>query len=346
MTYCDKSEAAIESALTLDRDAYRELGEVEVHDQLQVFARSTKITVDLDRLRLVLSGTDLGHHDADPHLADNAYSLPASVTEGEFARFHARLADYDLCMEDSWTGYFVSQCLAASNSPEPLVMIHLDDHTDMMDTLLVLTPDGLIDPGACQPFNPARPADWPAAIRSGAVGIGSFVTALYYLPQPVHVLHLNNVADSRQKRSAVVSRSVAHPLLPNARFASIEKRTRQSADQLGTYVCSDDATRLLRSLPEGRLVVHIDLDYFINDYNGNLGAVPALSIDALRGRASERMETFFEALARTGAKVERWIIATSPGFCCAHHWNWLLNALNEYIKDGSAASTDRGDSTD
>ena len=50
MTYCDKSEAAIESALTLDRDAYRELGEVEVHDQLQVFARSTKITVDLDWL--------------------------------------------------------------------------------------------------------------------------------------------------------------------------------------------------------------------------------------------------------------------------------------------------------
>ncbi len=345
MTHCDKSEAAIKSALTLDCDAYRELGEVEVHDQLQAFARSTKIAVDRDRLRLVLSGTDLGHHDADPHLAENAYSLPASVTEGEFAGFHARLADYDLCMEDSWTGYFVSRCLAACTSPEPLVMIHLDDHTDMMDTLLVLTPDGLIDPGACQPFNPARPADWPAAIRSGAVGIGSFVTALYYLPQPVHVLHLNNVANSHQKPSSVVRRPVAHPLLPSARFAGIGKRTRQSGDQLGTYACSEDAIRLLRSLPEGRLVVHIDLDYFINDYNGNLGAEPALSIDALRGRASERMETFFDALGRTGAKVERWIIATSPGFCCARHWNWLIDGLTAYIKDVSAASNDRGDST-
>ncbi|NMQ18890.1 hypothetical protein E4P82_06505 [Candidatus Competibacter phosphatis] len=335
MTQTDRFEPTTECDLTLDRDAYGKLGEALARVQLQAFARSTKISIDCNRLRLVLCGADLGHHDADPHLHDIVRSLPATVIEGEYAGFHVQLSDYDLCMEDSWTGYFVSRCLVTQTLPEPLVFIHLDDHTDMMATLLVLTSDGLQDPGTCQPFDPAKPADWPPAIRSGAVGIGSFVTALYYLPQPVHVMHLNHVANSRHERYVVVQRVITQPLLPHARFAGIMKRTRESIDQLGTYVGGSDATRLLRSVPKGRLIVHIDLDYFINDYNGNPGTKPALSLDELRENASKRMRKFFDELARTNATVERWIIGTSPGFCSVRHWDWLLNALSTYIKNTS-----------
>jgi len=337
MTRTNRFEPAIESNLILDRDAYGKLGETQILEQLQTFARSTKIAIDGNRLQLVLCGADLSHHDADPHLLDNVSSLPVTVIEGEYAQFHARLSDYDLCMEDSWTGYFASRYLATQTPLEPLVFIHLDDHTDMMATLLVVTSDGLQDPSTCQPFDPARPDDWPPAIRGGAVGIGSFVTALYYLPQPVHVMHLNHEVNSRYERYAVVRRGITQPLLPHVRFAGIGKRSRESTDQLGTYVGGSDAARLLCSIPKGRLIVHIDLDYFINDYNGNPGTEPALSLHALRENASELMRTFFDELARTGATVERWIIGTSPGFCAAHHWDWLLDALSAHIRDQPVA---------
>jgi len=327
---------AIKSALALDHDTYKDLGEAQVRAQLQTFARSTKIDVDQDQLRVVLRGTDLGHHRADPHLTDNVRSLPAPVIDGDYAAFRARLHEYDLCMEDSWTGYFASRCLQSQMLPEePVVFVHLDDHTDMMPTLLTLTPDGLRDPHTCQIFDPAKPADWESAIRSGAIGIGSFVTALYYLPQTVHVMHLNHVASSHYKRYAVVPRKVTQRLLPHAQFAGIGKQTRESIDQLGTYTGGADAAHLLRSVPQGRLIVHIDLDYFINDYNGNLGTKPAMSVDELRDNASKLMEKFFDELAPTSTMVERWIIATSPGFCSARHWDWLLNALSTYIKNQS-----------
>ena len=345
MKRADEVEETNGSVMALDRDIYRELGDVETHAQLQAFARSTKIALDRDRLQLMLCGTDLGHHDADPHLAKYADSLPIAVTEGEFAEFHERLTNYDLCMEDSWTGYFVSRCLVTWTQAEPMVLLHLDDHTDMMDTLLVFASDGLLEPGAGARFDPANPSHWSTAIRSGAIGIGSFVTALYYLPQLAHVLHLNHSTDCSYQRSAVVRREVELSLLPRAHFVGIEKQTQVSGEQLGTYASSIDAARLLGSIPEGRLIVHIDLDYFINDYNGNLGQEPALSVDALRGKASERMEKFFNALSRTGVTVERWIIATSPGFCSALHWEWLLGALTVYIRDLSAVQIGSGDST-
>jgi hypothetical protein len=331
MNGANRFEPAI-APLTLECDVYNELDKANAREQLQIFARSTKIAVDEDRLRLVLCGTDLRHHDADPYLHDNVSSLPAPVMEGEYARFHARLPAYDLCMEDSWTGYFVSRCLTTRALLEPLVFIHLDDHTDMMPTLLRLTADGLQDPSSCQPFDPTLPKDWSASIGSGSVGIGSFVTALYYLPQPVHVVHLNHVTNHLHERYAIAPRAVTHPLLPHVRFAGIEKRPQTSTDQLGTYVGGADVAHLLRSVPCGRLIVHVDLDYFINDYNGNPGSQPALSVDELRENASELMSAFFGELASTGATVERWIIGASPGFCSARHWKWLLDTLSMYLE--------------
>lgn len=333
MTGEGDSALAVSSTFAIDREAFAALGEKLVRQQLQAFARSTRVEVDLENgARLLLRGTDLAHHTADPYLRDNVHMLPVEVNDDDYANFHAHLAEYDLCMEDSWTGYFVAQCLAERSTHEPLVFIHLDDHTDMMSTLLSLTSDGLKDPSIGERFDPVLPADWKSAIRSGAVGIGDFVTALYYLKQPVHVLHLNHVANSRYERHHIVPHTITHPLLPRVRFAAIDKRPRKSGGQLGTYIAGSSVKRLLNSLPKGRVIVHIDLDYFINDYNGNIDTAPARSVGELREHASILMMTFFDGIRSTGVSVDRWIIATSPGFCSARHWRWLLDELSTHIR--------------
>ncbi|SAL78516.1 hypothetical protein [Caballeronia telluris] len=320
-----------ESELALDREAFARLGDAQAHAQLQAFARSTTIGIDRNEWRMLLCGTDLAHHEADPYLHENADALPVRVRREEHAGFHRSLPDYDLCLEDSWSGYFVARHVTTHASTEPLVFVHLDDHTDMMSTLLTLAPNGLRDPASGARFDPRQPDDWSSAIRSGAIGIGSFVTALYYLPQPVHVVHLDHVTHSLYERYPVTRRSIAHPLLPHARFAAIHKRTRASSDQLGTYTHGCDPAHLLRAMPAGRLIVHIDLDYFINDYNGNAGAKPRCTVEQMRARAGEAMQTFFDEITRTGRTVERWIVATSPGFCSARHWNWLLDEIRRHI---------------
>jgi hypothetical protein len=318
--------------LAIDSKAFTIFSEEELREQLQAFARSTRIEVDPHRELLLLRGSDLTHHTADPHLHENIQTLPVRIIDDDYAQFHAHLNDYDLCMEDSWTGYFVARCLSERVSDEPLVFIHLDDHTDMMSTLLVQTPEGLKDPSTNTTFNPIVPQHWKSVISSGAVGIGSFVTALYYLKQPVHVMHLNHALDNRSEWLYVAPHAITQPLMPRARFVTIFKQPQESSEQLGTYTASISISHLLTMLPQGRVIVHIDLDYFINDYNGNIGAAPTKSIAKLREHALDLMEAFFDGMHSSGIKAERWIIATSPGFCSARHWQWLLDELSKQIR--------------
>lgn len=333
MTTNETRGSPVEPNVSLDGDRFLELGLETVEKQLQDFARSTQIEIDQEELRLTLCGTNLEHHNADPYLNQTNSTLLSILNKNQYGEYRKKKPNYDLCMEDSWSGFFIAQCISTWKKPDPIILLHLDDHTDMMDTLLLSTSEGLIDPGYNQLFNPAIPSHWLSAIQSGAIGIGSFVTALYYLPNVLHVLHLNHNPQRDYQIYSIAKRLAHHPLLPHAQFASIEKHDKAIENHLGTYKNSIDPEKLLQQIPNGRVIVHIDLDYFINDYNGNLGQTPELDIDAFQSRAEDRMDKFFNALADTNIAIERWIIATSPGFCSARHWDWILASLSERIKN-------------
>lgn len=321
--------------LNIDAAILADLGYGHVAEQLQQFAKSTRVTISQDPLRLAYAGPDLSHHRADPDLGAVEFCRPADgfdLAVADYANFHVSLPEYDLCLEDSWTGYLISRLLANSRSSDSLVLIHLDDHTDMMPTLLSLDSDGMRDPSTARHFHPCDPADWLPAIQSGAISIGSWLTALFYLPQQVHVRHLthghNRVDDGAQ---TVVPCITTTSLLPHARFAAIDRKTHPESGALGTYRSGADPLELLDDLPEGRVMVHVDLDYFINDYNGNVGAQPPLPTKRMRNRGRARLRVFLDAMQHHGSCVERWLVGTSPGFCSIRHWGMLLAALAEAI---------------
>jgi len=85
-------------------------------------------------------------------------------------------------------------------------------------------------------------------------------------------------------------------------------------------------------MPAGKLAVHIDLDFFVNDFNGNPGNSPRTLSHSDCNTILKRMDDLFELIDRAGRPVDRWIIATSPGFCAARHWPWLLESLETRIK--------------
>ena len=80
-------------------------------------------------------------------------------------------------------------------------------------------------------------------------------------------------------------------------------------------------------------IVHIDLDYFINDFNGASRGPGYIPSPALRTMAAVKLDRFFVALAKADIQVDRWIIATSPGFCSAYHWEWLLREIERNIEE-------------
>lgn len=275
-----------------------------------------------------LLGPEMSYHEADPYLQKRLDEM--FVGRQEVLTYMSRDESLDICFEDSWTGYFIAELNGEARRGEGLTIIHLDDHTDLMATLLCVSDCGLVDPTSGALFDPMCSSSWRMAIHSGAVNIGNYLTPLYYSDKPIHIRHLNN--GSGQGAFFWIAREPCrYDLFPGRRFAAIAKLNSPGPDVVGSYYVSSSANDVVRIQPSTRAVIHIDLDYFINDFNGASRGATYVPDPALRDNATKKLEGFFGALANSDIIVERWIIATSPGFCSAYHWKWLLKELEQRI---------------
>ncbi|MBC7947118.1 MAG: hypothetical protein H7Y42_04505 [Chitinophagaceae bacterium] len=272
-----------------------------------------------------LLGPEMSYHEADPYLHKRLGEM--LLEPREILTYTSRAERIDICFEDSWTGYFIAELLDECNE---LTIIHLDDHTDLMATLLCVSDNVLVDPTSGALFDPMCSGSWRSAIHSGALNIGNYLTPLYYSGSSIHIRHLNNVS-GRGAFSWIVREPCHYDLLPGRKFAAIAKVDSPGPNVVGSYYVSSDPDTLFITEPSARVIIHIDLDYFINDFNGaSCGAayVPDVS---LRDNAINKLQRFFDALINSNIEVARWIIATSPGFCSAYHWEWLLKQLEQRI---------------
>lgn len=328
--------------LLIDAAAAAHLSDAEIRDAVLPLIRSNIYRVDQRRQALEIDGPDVSHQVIDPDLEAGLRWLGIRSDAQSRLNFREERQRFSLALEDSWCGVFLARHLATLRDDEPLTIIHLDDHTDMMSTLLAIESDAdgslvLQDPLSGAAFDPASPADWHSAIASGAISIGSFLTPFFALDRIVEVFHLK--ADLEKAESfAVAPQATSHELLARYRFHAIElANIADGANTKRLYRRSNDANELLAQLAEGRrAAIHIDLDYFLNDYNGNAWQVGEIDMVAMHKCALERLDHFFSALDRSGVSIACWMIGVSPGFCSARHWRFLIEQIERRITDFEA----------
>ena len=280
-----------------------------------------------------LLGPDTYYHALDPHLPDALKRFDPQIAVDDILSYRSHGDLFDLCLEDTWSGCLIAKHLRRCRQNDNLIIIHLDDHTDMMSTLLECSHEGtLVDPTTDKPFDPKIPADWETSIYSGSVSIGCFITPFYFGNWRTHVRHLNNAAGASARSCGVNKEPCSYDLIPRKRFAAIQLSDVHEAANAGSYVVSSQCEEILDAMPPGRVIVHIDLDYFINDFNGNPRQGAYIPTPALIEEGRRKLDHFFEVLRTRRVNIDRWIIATSPGFCSACHWAWLLNAIAEEIR--------------
>ena len=277
-----------------------------------------------------LLGPEMSYHCADPYLPETLGTFCAGMGVADVASFRSSQSEFDLCFEDSWTGSFIARRMAEHRAAKEFVLIHLDDHTDMMSTLLSVSGQQLIDPTSGAVFDPGSRSSWQAAIGSGAVNIGNYITPFFYSGCKVHVRHVRD-AIAESEPMCVVRRSREYELIPETQFAAIEMRGLPCDEGAGTYWSGSNPETLLRTMPNAWTIIHIDLDYFINDFNGASRGASYVPGPELRTIALEKMDRFFAAVQKRCPAIDRWIIATSPGFCCSCHWEFLLSELRRRI---------------
>lgn len=315
----------------LDPHLVRIYGLRNTESRLRRILGSVKFELLAQETALRICGPDLSYHKADPYLLQELAGITGDMPMSGIASYRSVKDLYDLCFEDCWSGYFIADQLRRYHSQEDLVLVHLDHHTDMMPTLLSRVESGLCDPVSGNRFNPMVQKDWESAICTGSITIGNYLTPIYYSGHKLHIRHINNYTTSTYRQYNVIWDSRCYRLIPGMNFAAIRKKLSDWQRSVGSYLGGQSADEVLQEIPPGRMIVHIDLDYFINDFNGNIGGNCFRSHSEARDEASRKLERFFDALSKVTTDIDRWIIATSPGFCSARHWNWLLGRIEDNI---------------
>jgi hypothetical protein len=234
---------------------------------------------------------------------------------------------------DSWTLLEWSSSLAHSEDTRPLVIIHVDAHSDLMAPLLKVDGSSLFDLITGAEVNIALPASVDTAIRSGAIGIGSFLVPFLWQENCETLVHLcpNIYSPDIRGWGLLEKTTVADDLLAPATLRPMVRRNVIAGSGTSRHLVAETLRDSHLELHGKQILLHIDLDYFNNRYNGDSHwheqedrHDPPVT-DML-----EAVERLFVELTESGMEeIAHLMIACSPEFCPAEYWEPLIERINQ-----------------
>ncbi|MBW4598525.1 MAG: hypothetical protein KME29_02670 [Calothrix sp. FI2-JRJ7] len=250
---------------------------------------------------------------------------------------------WQLSLNDSWTLFSWSKWLAAQNElPNEVVLLHIDDHDDLMSPLLWLSNNGWNDVITQQPVNLLKPETVLPAIKSGAIGIGSFIVPLLYQIPHVHIRHLCATQYSYTRRGVyklepldVVDDLLKPDMLrPSARLQLASETFKDDVGDTSAYMVSSQLSEWLYRLPNTPTLLHIDLDYFNNRFNGDSDwEFHTVRHDPNIHQVLNGIDSVFYALNSQGIfkQIVNIAVALSPGFFPAEFWQEAIERIDYHI---------------
>jgi hypothetical protein len=273
----------------------------------------------------------------DPRLDDGLcwWDAKASVTDIPYA-FRGDNGIF-VALSDAWTLLSWSQWLATlAAPPEHVTIVHLDDHDDLMSPRLAHRAGGFTDLLTGAEVDLTKPATVHDAITSGAIGMGSFVAPLLHSLPSVDIRHLCDTRyatlrahEHRIHRvdatDALLQPGIARPAVALSPIASSDVPCGQI---VGNYRASDDVADLFGDIADHPILLHIDLDFFNNRFDGDSDWRDRVNRhDPSIERIYHRIEVVVAALRRLRGRIVDVTIGISAGFFPAEFWQPVNDVL-------------------
>jgi hypothetical protein len=246
-----------------------------------------------------------------------------------------------LSIEDQWIPYSWSLYFKKLGKiPSEIVLLHLDDHQDMMVPRIGKRLDGkLFDYITGNSLSLDIPSTIEAAILSGAIGKGSILMPLIWSVEKIHVRHLA-FRSHPNTHYHIKKQTIPDGLLSkndNRISIKLEPTNEENLQKSSNYVVTPDIEEWLKDIPKDiPILLHIDMDYFNDRFDGNSSwkkenrRVHEVNVkDQLK-----QIEQIFIALKDKNI-VERIVdtsIGISPGFYPAEFWPITVSKVLEISK--------------
>lgn len=242
-----------------------------------------------------------------------------------------------LALEEQWIPLAWSNAFKALGEiPEEIVLLHLDDHQDMMSPRIGKRIDGeMIDYITGEHIDFMDPATVKSAIKSGAIGKGSILTPLIWSIPKIHVRHLTfrPHPNTTYKIDRVTYEDKILFKKDNRIGLHFTDTSWESLTHQSNYVVTSDYDTWLKDIPaDVPILLHFDLDYFNNRFDGSSSweeDLKARSFNPDFQTQEQCLKKVINGISRR--KIESRIIDTtigiSPGFYPAEFWRPMVNNL-------------------
>lgn len=227
---------------------------------------------------------------------------------------------------DTWTLLSWSQWVetAMPSNTEVITILHLDDHRDLGSPRLTQRADGLTDLITGKAFDIRDPVSVRLACESGAIGMGSFLTPFVHAFPRCDVRQLCQPPKITKTTDwELIATTEADDLLELGTPRPAIRLTPTTGIGPGRYRATNNVADWLADIGQGPVLLHIDMDYFNNRYDGD-GDWPDRHPrhDPPIETVLEKIDEATTALRESGilGSIADAVIAFSPGFFPAEMW--------------------------
>ncbi|MGX9147732.1 hypothetical protein [Mesorhizobium sp. 128a] len=269
-------------------------------------------------------GTD---RHVDPRLAEGLSWWGDGITLPTMVHARRRRGRILSALYDTWTLHSWSDFLHREqiSRDERLVVLHVDDHRDLGSPRLFESGGAWLDSITRHSCDLDQPDTVLAAIESGAIGMGSFMTPFLHCFPGTEVRHLCQPPKAGSTKDFAIELSSLRDTLldPAHTRPAITLSEYKSGGTLARYRLTSSLVDWLEELGGRRVLLHIDMDYFNNRYDGDSDwehrAVP---LDPPVSQILAKIDDVTGALASAVSpdKLVDVVVAYSPGFFPAEFW--------------------------
>lgn len=237
-----------------------------------------------------------------------------------------------MCLSENWLPYGWRVISGQDITTKNTAIIHIDDHSDLMKPFLSLKSGTYKNLLSNQTANSLSLDFLENAIKTGAITIGSMLTTIVFSLQHFNIYHLKRNVE--KKRLGIAKRSFSDSLIQNCERIGIDFINDCSNS---VYLLTSSINEIISNLNgEEQCILHIDMDYFNNRYNGstswekdNLGK--DYSLDEQKHKIAEIARGLQSINNKIPIKYV--LIGISPSFYPSEYWEeglcFLLKALHK-----------------
>lgn len=264
------------------------------------------------------------------------------ITEKECNDYCIIEKNFCVCLSEAWIPYAWSKLTNNKCKPKNLTIIHIDDHSDLMSPFIKKYNGNYIDMITNKVIDFSNPLSVLNSVKSGAITIGSILTPIVFDVDDIKILHLKQNAIKEYKN--IIKTTIYDDFINNSKRISVNLDHVQKIGFDNIYLKTNNWDDIYLELDfNSDIIVHIDMDYFNNRYNGSTSWYEENNI---HNPTFSKQKKYIIDVCKNIKKINEIkpikfiLIGISPSFYPAEYWKQGLLYLLKQLKESGLSVDD------